>query len=196
MPNMVGKEKMTDELLVSAKKAAAAMTEEATEESKEADEKLRASLEAEKAEKKKEADEAAERAYGGRIKLGELEAGKAALKAKQKCVSEVYEKVKELILSLNDAGYLALYKKLIEAECEDGDEIIVSARDAKRITAEFIKKLSASTKKKLTLSKEKGDFSGGVILRGTKYDRDLSVDAVVEELKSRTVSDTVRCLGL
>lgn len=187
---------MTDELLANAKKAAEAMTSEAAEESKEAAESLRARLEEERTARRKEADEAAERAYSGRKKLGELEAGKVALKAKQQCVTEVYAKVKELILSLKDADYLALYKKLIESECEDGDEIIVAASDAKRITAEFIKKLSSSTKKKLSLSKEKGDFSGGVILRGKKYDRDLSVDAVVEELKSRTVSETVHSLGL
>lgn len=193
---MVGKQKMIDELLQSAKKTAAAMVDEATEESTEAVEKIRAVLEKEKAEHRKEADEAAERAYSGRLKLGELEAGKVALKAKQQCVTDVYTKVKEIILSLKDADYLALMSKLIQAECEDGDEIIASAADGKRVTAEFVKKLSQSTKKKLTLSKEKGEFCGGVILRGAKYDRDLSVDAIVEDLKSRTVTETVNKLGL
>lgn len=193
---MVGKEKMTDELLSLAKKAASAMIEEATEESKQAEEAVRAALETKKIEHKKEADEAAARAYEGRLKLGELEKSKALLKAKQQCVAEVYTKVKELILSLKDADYLALYKKLIESECEDGDEIIVAKSDAKRINAEFVKKLSQSTKKKLTLSKEAGDFGGGIILRGASYDRDLSVDAVVEDLKVRTVTETVQKLGL
>lgn len=193
---MIGKQKMTDELLQSAKKTAAAMIEEATEESEAAVEKIRAMLETSKAEHKKEADEAAERTYKGRLKLGELEAGKVALKAKQQCVSAVYEKVREIILSLKDADYLALLSKLIQAECEDGDEIIAAASDSKRVTAEFVKKLSQSTKKKLTLSKEKGEFCGGVILRGEKYDRDLTVDAIVEDLKGRTVTETVKKLGL
>ena len=193
---MIGKDKMTDELIGSAKKTAAAMVDEATEESKEAVDAVRASLEKDRLEHRAEADEAANRAYGGRLKLGELEAGKVALKAKQQCVTEVYAKVRELILALKDADYLALYKKLIEAECEDGDEIIAAKPDAKRINAEFVKKLSQSTKKKLTLSKETGDFAGGVILRGAKYDRDLSVDAIVEDLKARTVTETVAKLGL
>ncbi len=187
---------MTDELMQSAKKTAAAMVTEATEESEAAVEKIRAALETAKAEHRKEADAAAEKAYRGRLKLGELEAGKVALKAKQQCVTAVYDKVKEEILSLKASDYLALLSKLIAAECEDGDEIIAATSDGKTVTAEFVKKLSQSTKKKLTLSKEKGEFRGGVILRGEKYDRDLSVDAIVEDLKSRTVTDTVKKLGL
>lgn len=193
---MVGKQKLIDEILSSAKKTATAMVDEATAEQTEALAALRAQLDAAQAESLKLSDKAADDRYAGQVKLGDLEAGKELLRAKQRCVAAVYDGVREKILSAPDAEYLALLQKLVVSVCEDGDEVIAAKSDGKRVTAAWVKKVSAAAKKKLTLSKEQGDFAGGVILRNARYDRDLSVDEIVEELKERTVGDTLRELGL
>lgn len=193
---MVGKQKLIDEILSSAKKTAAAMVEEATAEQTEALAALRKELDAAQAESLARSDKAADDYYSGQVKLGDLEAGKALLHAKQRCVAAVYDGVRDKILRAPDAEYLALLQKLVVEVCEDGDEIIAAKSDAKRVNAAWVKKVSAAAKKKLTLSKEQGDFSGGVILRNPRYDRDLSVDEIVAELKERTVGDTLKALGL
>lgn len=193
---MQGKQKIIDELLSSARSTAAAVIAEATEQSNAELEELRAELEKARAEADTAAQVAADAAYSGRVKLGELEANKELLRAKQACVSAVYDGVREKLLSASDVEYLKILQAYIISACEDGDEVIAAKRDAKRVTAAWIKKVSASAKKKLKLSDETGDFSGGVILRNAKYDRDLTVDAIVEELKERTVADTVAKLGL
>lgn len=172
------------------------MISEATAERDEAVSALRAELDCAKTESDKKTEAAAADAYAGRLKLGELEANKIMLKARQDCVAAVYDGVKAKILAAPDAEYLKLLQKLIADVCKDGDEIIAAKSDAKRVTAAWVKKVSTAAKKKLTLSKEQGDFSGGVILRNARYDRDLTVDELAAELRERTVSDTARALGL
>ena len=192
---MQGKQKIIDDILSSAKATAASLVSEAEESAASETEELRAQLEAAKKESLKRAEQAAKELYDGQVKLGELEANKALLAAKQACVAAVYYGVKRKILAAKDAEYLKILQNAIVRYCEDGDEVIAAKSD-KRVTAEWVKKVSAAAKKKLTLSKEKGDFEGGVMLRNSRYDRDLTVDAIVEELKERTVYDTVAKLGL
>ncbi len=186
---------MIDDILQSARKAAAAMTDEATAEADAAVDAVREELAKSKAEAEKKAASAAEATYAGKLKLGELEASKMLLKRRQECVAAVYDNVRAKILALGDGEYLKLLGKLIAGVCSDGDEIVASKTD-KRVTAAWVKKLSASLKKKLTLSDEKGDFDGGVILRNPKFDRDLTVDEIVAELRERTEAETVKKLGV
>lgn len=192
---MQGKRKIIDDILASARAASESVIEEATAEQTEALEQLRKELDEQQKANAEKAARAAESAYAGRLKLGELEAGKIMLEAKQRCVAAVYDGVRSKILGAPDGEYLALIGKLIAENCEDGDTVIASASD-KRITEAWIKKVSTAAKKKLTLSKTRGDFSGGVILRNDRYDRSLTVDDIVEELKDRTVADTAAKLGL
>lgn len=193
---MEGTKKIIDDILAQAKSTAAAIIAEAESEGNADVEKLREALEAKKREQIAEANRVADDAYAGQIKLAELEAGKVLLSAKQRCVSEVYDGVKKRILSAPDNEYLGLLQKLIADACADGDEVIAAEADGKRVTADFIKSVSKATGKKLTLSKTRGQFDGGVILQNAKYDRDLTVDEIIADLKERTVSDVVKKLGL
>lgn len=193
---MQGKENLIDDILQSAKKTSAAMVEEAVNVQNAAIDALRAELEEARLDAEKSAKAAAQAAYAGRLKLGELEAGKIELRAKRECVSAVYAAVREKILGLPDGEYLKLMQKLIAANAEDGDEIIAAKRDSKRINAAWVKKISTALKKKLSLSKEQGDFDGGVVLRNAKYDRDLSVDEIISDLTEKTESGTVSALDL
>ena len=192
---MQGKQKIIDDILSSARTAATAIVAEAEAEVRAELDALRAELDAAQKESLEKAAAAAKELYDGQVKLGELEAGKALLSAKQACVAAVYYGVKRKILTAPDAVYLKILQGVIVKYAEDGDEIIAAKSD-KRVTAEWVKKVASAAKKKLTLSKEKGDFEGGVILRNARYDRDLTVDAIVEELKERTVYDTAKRLGL
>ena len=193
---MQGKEKIIDDILASARATAAAMIEEATAERDATASALQDKLaESEEAAAQK-SQAAADSVYAGQIKLCELEAGKVLLRAKRDCVSAVYDEVKKKILALPDAKYLALLQKLIVKYGENGDEIVACKRDEKRVTAAWVKKVATASKKKLTLSKTRGEFDGGVILRNGKYDRDLTVDELIEGLKEDTESTVVQKLGL
>lgn len=192
---MQGKDEMIDDILASARTVASKIIDEATVEHNALIEATRAALEEQRIKTDAEKIAAANAVYDGRIKLGELEVGKIILGAKQKCVSAVYDGVRDRIVAMPSAEYTKLIVRLVSAYVEDGDEIIVGKSD-KRLTAEWVKNLSKSTKKKLTLSKEKGDFDAGVVLRNSRYDRDFTVDEIVADLRERTVSDVAKKLGL
>ncbi len=192
---MQGKDEMIDDILASARTVASKIIDEATVEHNALIEATRAALEEQRIKTDAEKIAAANAVYDGRIKLGELEVGKIILGAKQKCVSAVYDGVRDRIVAMPSAEYTKLIARLVSAYVEDGDEIIVGKSD-KRLTAEWVKNLSKSTKKKLTLSKEKGDFDAGVVLRNSRYDRDFTVDEIVADLRERTVSDVAKKLGL
>ncbi|MCH5161147.1 MAG: V-type ATP synthase subunit E [Clostridiales bacterium] len=191
---MQGKDSIIDDLIKSAKKTASAMVDEATAEAEESANSTRAALEAGKLEAQSQAQADAERAYSGAVKLGELEANKILLERKQRCVSAVYDELRSLIVGLPTDKYLKLMQELVISSCADGDEIV--AGSDKRITAEWVKKVSAAAKKKLTLSKEKGAFDCGLIIRNAKYDRDFTLDALISEMRERTEAETARKLGL
>lgn len=194
---MQGKERMIEDIVASAKKTAAAMIAEAEQEAAARLAAVRSELERAAADEDAVISDASERAYMGRVKLGELDAGKFLLAAKQTCIAETYARVRDMILALPDAKYLKLMQTLISENAEDGDKVVVSKRDAKRITADWLKKVSAACKKKLTLAAKASDeFDGGVILISAEYERDLSVDAIVDDLRERTLSETAAALGL
>ncbi len=171
------------------------MVSEAETETQESVEAVRAALEKTKADAREKAKADADRARSGAVKLGELEANKILLEKKQKCVSAVYEELRSLIVNMPTEKYLKLMQELVASSCEDGDEIVAGKGD-KRITSAWVKKVSAAVKKKLSLSENKGDFDAGLILRNSKYDRDFTVDALVEEMRDRTEPETARILGL
>lgn len=193
---MQGTQKIIDDILSSAKLAAQGIIDEATAEVNASLEEVSSEIERAQSAAMEKIKAEADALYSGQIKLGELEANKAMLKARQKCMQDVYDGVREKLLSAPDKQYLAFLQKLITEVCEDGDEIIASKSDAKRVTDAWVKKVSTACKRKLTLSKTQGDFSGGVILRNAKFDRDLTVDEIVADLKERTAAETLKKLGL
>lgn len=193
---MEGKQKIIDEIIATAKKSAESMIKAARAEMQSSEDELVAELEKVKADALAKYALEADAIYSGKVKLGELEAGKAVLKARQQCVAAVYDGVRDSILKAPDKEYLALIGKLIKENAKDDDEVIIAKSDEKRITAAWLKKIADGAKIKLKLSKKFGDFSGGVILRNAKYDRDLTVDEIVLSLRERTIADTVKSLGI
>lgn len=193
---MQGQQKLIDDILSSARRTAASMAEEASNEQAAALEALKAELDRKREIERAQSEVLSQSAYDGRVKLGELEAGKAILRAKQQCVAAVYDGVKAKILSAPDGEYLKIIGDIILSECEDGDTVIAAKADSKRVTSAFVKKLSEKAKVKLVLGKEYGDFSGGVILRNDRFDKDLTIDAIIDDLKERTLSQVLKELGL
>ena len=192
---MQGKDEIISDILGSARTAASKMIDEATAEMQALIDGARSQIDELRIKSDAEKLAAANAVYDGRIKLGELEVSKITLAAKQECVSAVYAEVRKKIIGMPAAEYVKLLTRLVSPHVEDGDEIIAGKAD-KRITAEWVKSLSKSTKKKLALSKEKGEFEAGVILRNSRYDRDFTVDEIVADLRERTVSDVAKKLGL
>ncbi len=118
----------------------------------------------------------------------EIEARKILLKAKQEVLSATIERSLEKLMKLPDSEYIALITDMIARVADDGDTVIISRNDEKRLTAEVIAKISKVIGKKLTLSNERGDFLGGVILSQNGLDKNMTLENELSEIKQERIN--------
>lgn len=128
-------------------------------------------------------DEECKQIVSRRVMLAKLDANKSVLSAKQELINEVFDKAAWEIVHLSDNVYRDFVSSLVKEYAEDGDEIIISQNDRKRLDAEWFNSVAMACGKKIRLSEETHSSLGGVILRGKTYDKNLTVAALTEEVK-------------
>lgn len=115
--------------------------------------------------------------------MAELESRKLVLGAKQALIAEAYHRA---LVSIKESDrYETLLVKMILSVAEDGDGVIFAASDFGRVNREKV--VAAASKEggvKLVLIDEKGDFDGGIVLRGKDCDKNLSLEVELESLRS------------
>lgn len=125
--------------------------------------------------------------------VGVLDSRKIALRARQELLDECFEKAEQKILSLPKDEYLDFIGKLIEENADDGDEIVLSPTE-KYISKEFVEKLSEKTGKKLGISEERENYVGGVILRSSSCDKNLTLKALLRTLREKSEREVAAAL--
>ncbi len=136
----------------------------------------------------------AELALDGQKTLMRIETQKAELNAKREIIDEVYKKVTDKLCSLNDEEYRDFIGSLIAKFAENGDKVIIARRDEKRLDAEWLLALKKRLDISLELSDEFHSDIGGIILRGNKYDKNLTITAIIDEIKKATESNVANRL--
>ncbi len=105
-----------------------------------------------------------------------LDAKKILMNAKSCAIDNLFEKALNQLSNMDKKKYLAIIESLLKKYAEDGDTVIISEMDKNRITQKFIDDVAKKLAIKLTLSKELGNFNGGVVLAGKNSDKNLSFD--------------------
>lgn len=123
-----------------------------------------------------------------RLTLAELDSRKLILKAKQKIIDDVYYETITKLLNMTDNIYREFIGNFIDFYAEDNDIVIVSERDSKRLNSEWLKKLAVEKGINLTMSNSYHNFRGGIILSSKKYDKNLTLETLVKEIRNETVS--------
>ena len=73
-------------------------------------------------------------------------------------------------------AYKAYLTRVIKENAEDGDKVVICKEDEKVVTAAFIASIAKSAKKKITPGGARGEFAGGVVLSGDRYDKNLTLE--------------------
>ena len=133
---------------------------------------------------KKEAEEIVER----RKIVAELDVKKIALKAKRETLDKIYAETEKRLCAVDKKTYLAFVLKMIAANAEEGDEIVLSSDGV--LTESDVLNSAVAKEKKLTVKKTLGDFKGGVYLVGKTSDKDLTFHELTERKKEETLSET------
>lgn len=138
---------------------------------------------------KNKADIAARRAT-----VAQMDGRKLISAVKAEILDEAFRSAKKSLLNLPDAEYKKLVKAMIVSAAEDGEEVVFSKADKKRLTAAFVDAIVKETGLKITVSKDTGDFDGGVILRGKTADKNMTFDVELQEFRERNEAEIGRRL--
>lgn len=130
---------------------------------------------------RRECDEVVER----KLTLAKLDKRKLLLKAKQEVIGEIFERVLSRLNSLKKEECVNLIAKLLENNADEGDKIVLPSDGG--IIEKDLKDLEIVARKKLKFAKEKGDFTGGVMLIGASCDKDLTFSALLKENEEKIV---------
>jgi V/A-type H+-transporting ATPase subunit E len=197
---MAGVEKIKERILEEARSQAESNIKRAQEEAsdiitsakKDGDSKKAVILE----KAKKEAQEVKKRLKS----VAELEARKKKLQAKQEMVEEAFKKTLEKLIGLPDEEYEKIISQMLLNSVESGsEEIILSPRDKKRLSPNFVeeinKKLVAKgIKGSLSLSKESRDINGGFVLKSGDIETNSSFEALIRAKREEIEPEVVKVL--
>jgi len=132
-------------------------------------EKSRRETESEVAEKRKQILER-------KAATARLDASKIVLDGKRKVVDAIYACARKKLLDLPKDRSVALMEKLLTEYAETGDEIVFASGYAfeKEVLA-----LPVVQERSLTVSKERANIDGGILLIGKISDKNLSFEALL-----------------
>lgn len=132
--------------------------------------------------------------------VAELEARKKKLQAKQEIIEEAFNAAIEKLSALSDEEYKKIITQMIISSVETGtEEIILSPKDKKKLSPDFIQKInkelaSKKIKGNLTLSKETRDIKGGFILKSGDIETNNSFEALIRMKREEIEPDVVKAL--
>lgn len=127
-----------------------------------------------------------------KIMVANIDAKKQNLNIKMHIIDDVFAAAPEAIRS--DKRYPGFLKRLIEDNAENGDTVIICKADSELIDKAFIDSLKQNKGVNINLSKKFGDFEGGVIISNVNYDKNLTLDSIVKQLRSDLEMETATVL--
>lgn len=148
----------------------------------------KAELSAANAEKKAVTDEIMNR----RVMVANIDAKKRLLGIKMQLIDETFESAPSAVRK--DKRYQSFLKRLIEEYAENGDTVTIAKADAAVIDKAFIDAFYQNKSVKITLSREYGDFIGGVIISNDGYDKNLTLESIIKQLRNESEMETAAIL--
>ena len=139
-------------------------------------------------------DAQAEEIITRRAMVANLDCKRITLSKKTEIVDSVFNSVADYMRKKDKKTYLALITKMIKKSASDGDVVVICEKDKDIITQKEIDAISKDAKKKLTLSKTFGDFDGGVMLCGEKFDKNLTFELEFEQIKEESEEKLAKIL--
>lgn len=114
----------------------------------------------------------------GRAATARLDGAKILLAEKRGVIDEVYARALKQLNSLKDTDAVYLAAGLLEANAEEGDEIVFAEGYA---YFEDVSRLSVIRERNLKLSQKRAALDGGFILVGKNSDKNISYGAILAE---------------
>ena len=123
-------------------------------------------------------------------RLAKMEGRKAVLALKQDMVAESFDRACDQLVNLPAAEYGTFLAKLaVKASVTHDEEVVLNARDRKALGDKVIEAANkALGGGKLTLSRETGNFKGGLILRRGSIEANCTAELLVDLCREEMAS--------
>ena len=119
------------------------------------------------------------------------------LEIKNNIIDNVMQDAINHIQSLSDNEYLVLIRSWIGNIADGtGGELLVNARDLKRMTGAFIDDINKERKEKIVLGVRLLDIKGGFILKTQYYEIDYTLDSIIKNLRTALTPELNKILQL
>jgi len=129
-----------------------------------------------------------------KITVANLEVRKIQLKAKQQVINDAFSEAEKSLSSLPKEKYKALLFSMLKAEASDGDIITAAEKDKDIVTKAFIAEASKKLNKNLKLSDSYGTFSGGLMISGSNYDKNLTFSVELKTLREENEPEIAKMI--
>lgn len=193
---MNGIEKITARIETDAKAEVAAILREAEEKAAAIREQYKVQAAAQAKAAEAEGREAAKRQAERLESAAQMDAKKQLLAAKQACLNEAFDKAQKELLALPDGEYAQLLARMaVKASRTGKEEILLNARDLKRVGAQVVEKANALKKgAALTLSSETREMAGGLTLRDGNVEVNCAFETQLRVLREEMAAQVAGIL--
>ncbi len=117
-----------------------------------------------------------------KVRIDQMEARKGNLAVKQEMVSLSFDRALEELISLPREKYIEFLAALaVKASVTGEEEILLNARDRDAVGEEVVAAANAKLNGgRLSLSRDAGDFAGGLILRRGNVEANCTAELLVD----------------
>lgn len=119
-----------------------------------------------------------------------IESRNILLSARREAIEKVFEKAASRLASMSDTDKKNLYEKLI-GKYSSSDAVIIQLNGQDK---DSLGKKIKPDGVKITIDKETGDFSGGLIIKEKTTETNCTFDVMVENAKKEMVSEVAAML--
>jgi len=123
--------------------------------------------------------------------VADLEVRKIMLGAKRELLDLVYAKAMEVLSNLPRERYVGFMTQLLGSTEVSGEEEVLLCREEKFLDQKWLDEVNAQRKSNLTLSQDRVQGSGGVVLRKGRIDINCTWEVLLGQVKEDMEAEVV-----
>ena len=128
-----------------------------------------------------------------RKSVADLDVKKLILQSKHTVLDKAFVEAENKVLKMADKEYKAFLKKLITTYAENGDKVLFSEKDKKKIDKTFVEEISKICGIKLDYDFS-DSFSGGIILQSKNCNKNLTLKTLFSQVREKAESEIANIL--
>ncbi len=176
---MAGNERLVERILADARDQAAAIVNSAERKAAERTAAAEAWAKEQTDLGRVSAEQEGEELIRRRKTVAALEVKKLCLKHKRICIDKAFSRALEKLCALPEADCRKWIEQTLQAQADEGDVVILA--EGCPVSDDYVKGLPVYAERRLKGVRRSNDFSGGMVLSGSRFDKSLTYESLLAE---------------